>query len=639
MHYTAKDKLVEQSLAEIDFAYQYKQGRIAAWNATEDMLYEKKVAQDDTRTDIALGGMDAFVETFLSKIDTPLTFKYTKGENADLKKAKILNALKDSDSNVGRWDFKDTLGKKDAIKYGRSINLYYAESSDEYKSVNEPIDPKDFLIDPSAGGLDIEKALYMGWWNTRISRQKLSEGAKNGIYIKSEVKELLLGDGNNTEQDKQDLDKKNRFAAYASHRDMDMKRTDMFKFYTWITTSQEDGRRYYLILNKHGQCIRCQLWSEIQESDLYPIWTWASKPEAYEFWTLAPCDYAREILLGQKKSIGQTMDNSEKINEPMKALNTDYVDNLDQIKYRKSRIIQISGDKNINDVYQTVQTPSIDTPLAVYDKLDTILQAASGVTAATKGTSEEDLATIYQGNLEQVADRFKLLNKSYSEGYYRLAVLYKEGVMQHLKKKTAVMIIGEDGLSIEEVTKKDLKPSGKDYDVLVESSTAEAQLSANDQKNRIAFLSANINNKIVNQKVLFEQAALAAGMDEDSIKALLDNSDYSTVEVRAQADEDFQKLLKGKLKKPYRMANTAYAQRILDLTDEHYDELKPEQIIVMFSYLEEIMPLVMENMTRSLAEKLSQQGQMEAIDPTALPNEGAPGVGMEIPQPQTTIAQ
>jgi hypothetical protein len=61
--------------------------------------------------------------------------------------------------------------------------------------------------------------------------------------------------------------------------------------------------------------------------------------------------------------------------------------------------------------------------------------------------------------------------------------------MQDLKKKTAVQILGPMGLEIEMVTSRDLKPYQNDYDILVESSNAEAQTNAAESKNKITFLS------------------------------------------------------------------------------------------------------------------------------------------------------
>lgn len=605
-------RLVAQALKEVEFDYNYKQARIVNWNKNEDAYYGKKEISSETRANVGLGKMQGFVHTLLSKIDSPLTFKYVKGESADAKKVKLMNAVRDKDSKTGRWNFKDLLGKKAAIIYGRAVYLYYAESPGGiYHSNLVRIDTKDFLIDPDAGGMDVEQAMHLGWYNTKLSKYQLKEGVKAGIYIKEAVDNLLAGGGNNTQQTRQDIDKRNRFAAIANtFRERFLKRTDQWKFYTWITTSEEDGKRYYLVFTPSGQCVRCQKWTDIQKSGKYPIWTWAAFPDEYEFWTPSYCDYVREIFMAQEASINQMLDNAEQINKPQTAVNVDYVRNLAQVKYRKDSYIEIEGNVDVNRVIQTRVTPSIDTPMVVYDKLETIAQAESGVTAAAKGVSDEETLGIYEGNLMQAGDRFGLLNKSYAEGYYKFAELHKEGVMQHLKKKMAVEILGPMGLEIEYVTARKLKPYTEDYDILVESSIAEAQSNLADAKNKLTFLGTYKGDETINQKVLFETQATISGIDEDTIKRMLDTSDYGEVSILAEADETFQQLIKGEEVRYYKYANTAFMQRLVDLSDKYDHELTPAQHDAVFAYIEGIQPIVEKNMARDLADKAAKAGVM-----------------------------
>ena len=232
-HYKKRDTLSTQALKEIDYSYRYKKARMSSWNKNEDMMNPDRTSPavvspyggntfqqaGDTRAQVPLYKMHGFVHTILSKIDSPLTFKYVKGESADLKKAKLMNAIKEKDSKVGRWNFKDLMGKRDAAIYGRTIYLYLTRNDKGvYKSLLNLIDPKDFLIDPDVGGLcteeedgsGVEKAAYLGWWNTKLTRAQLTQGIKDGIYYKKVVEELLDGGGNNTAKTQQDIDKDNR---------------------------------------------------------------------------------------------------------------------------------------------------------------------------------------------------------------------------------------------------------------------------------------------------------------------------------------------------------------------------------------------------------------------------------------------
>jgi len=615
IHYKTRDALVVQAKKEIDFAYRYKKGRMSSWNKNEDMYYGKKDVSRDTMSNVEIGKMQGYVHTILSKIDSPLIFKYSKGEASDAKKVKLMNALREKISKVDRWNAKDLQGKKQAVIYGRAVYLYYADVDDnkEYRSNLSLIDVKDFLIDPDAGGDDIEKALYLGWWNTKLSKHQLEAGAKKGIYYKAVVEDLIKnGSGNSNKTTEQDQDKKNRFEAYAGVRERTMQREDQWKFYTWITTSQEDGERYYMVFTPDGDCIRCEKWADMNNKRKdYPIWTWACFPDAFEFWTPSYCDYAREIFLAQGKSINQMIDNSDKINDPQTAVNVDYIKNLSQVKYKKggNNYIEVEGNVDVNRVLQTRVTPAIDGPAKVYSILDGIIQSESGVTAGTKGNSDEETLGIYEGNLMQAGDRFGLLNKSYADGYLRFANLFKWGIMFRLKKKTAVRIMGPMGLEIEYVTARDLKPYQDDYDILVESSAAEAQSNLADQKNKITFLGQYKGDQTVNQKVLFEIGANVAGFDDDTVRRLL-NPEYGAAEILSEADETFQRLIGGHDVPAYKYANTAFMQRLVDLSDKYDHELTPEQHNTVFAYITEIGPIVEKNMARSLADEASKAGGM-----------------------------
>lgn len=654
-HYKKRDELAKQALKEIDYAYRYKKARMSSWNKNEDMMNPDKNAsvvspyggstyqnqQGDTRASVPLYKMHNFVQTILSKIDSPLTFKYVKGETADHKKSKLMNAIKEKDSKIGRWNFKDLMGKRDAAIYGRTIYLYMTRNlKGAYKSALSLIDPKDFLIDPDVGGLcteeeedygaGIERAQYLGWWNTKLSRAALSQGVKEGLYYKKTVDTLLDGSGNNTAKTQQDIDKDNRKINGAPRERF--KNENQFVFYTWFTTDEND-ERYYLVLNPSGDCIRCEPWKDIRKSSKYPIWTWACFPDPREFWTPSYCDFARGVFMAQEKSINQSLDNSEQINRPQTAVNVDYVRNLAQVRYRKDGYIEIEGNVDVNRVLQTRQTPPIEGPFKVYDKLEQIVESESGVTAAVKGNSEEDTLGIYEGNLMQAGDRFGLLNKSYAEGYYRFAVLHKEGVMQDLKKKMAVQILGPMGLEIEEVTSKDLKPYKEDYDILVESSLAEAQSNLADSKNKLTFLGAYKGDQTINQKVLFETQATIAGLDDDTIKRLLDTSDYNAIEIVAQANEAFQMIIGGQKAPLYKDANTAFLQRIKDLADKYSHELSNEQHDAVIAYANEIAPIVEQNAARSIMEEQAKVGALggdsggSMVDPTGLKDPGLEATG------------
>ena len=174
-----------------------------------------------------------------------------------------LNALRDADANLDFWDIKDLAGKKQNLIYGRAIYAYHADSVNGYKAYLENVDVYDFLIDPSGGGLDMEKAKYMGRYGVVKDRYEIK---KDKSYIKSEVK-LLLGDGDNTgtgnanEITQEESNKRNRHQAVETQVEVQKPDKDKFKFWEWYTTFE--GERYYLLMQETGVAIRVECLTDL----------------------------------------------------------------------------------------------------------------------------------------------------------------------------------------------------------------------------------------------------------------------------------------------------------------------------------------------------------------------------------------
>ncbi len=630
-----RDKIVAQALNEITFARNYKQGKISNWQKNENLYYGRKQKADDSRANVDLGKMQEFVHTLLSKIDNPLTFKFTKRKDAQLKRVQRLNSLRVADQQTDNWDIKDLVGKKQAVVYGRAVYSYSADSYNGYCAHLDPVDVYDYLIDPSAGGIEIEKARNMGRYGVVKDKSELRAGVKEGLYLKYETSRLIENNGNASDKTQEEINKNNRaFGQGVSQSDKEDANPDKYKFWEWYTTFE--GERYYLLLQeKSGAAIRVEPLTEIFESGLWPFWTWAAFPDLTEFWTPSYCDYVREIFMAQSVTINQALDNAEQINKPTKAVDVGAIKNLSELKYKRGgNTIKVNAGMDVNKAVQYLTVPSIDTPFKVYDRLEAIHEKASGVTSASKGVSDEDKVGIYEGNQAESADRFGLLNKSYSYGYKRFALLYEHGVREHLVKKTAVDILGPEGVSTEQVSRRDIFHKGDSFGVMVEASNAEIALSAAEKRTKIAFLSANAMNPSQNPKKAYEIGAGIAGFDDETIRQLQDTSEFGSAAIMSEAERDIEALLEGNDIRPNPIANTAYKQRFVDYIQNHQEDISLEQFNRLSLYIRALDPVIMQNMARQIKEQTLKM-TMEAmkVAPGA-----ASGVAPRTAAPEATTA-
>jgi len=618
--YETRAKIISQAITEIEFARNYKQSKVGNWKINEDLYYGRKVKGTEARANVDLGQMSSFVHTILSKIDNPLIFKFSKKKDSQLDRVKRLNAIRETDAERDNWDIKDIAGKKQGVIYGRAIYSYYADSEDGYRPHLDNIDVYDFLIDPSAGGLDIEKAKYLGDYGVVLSREDIKEGIKSKNFLKTESERLLNGSGNNTEVNQEVVNKQSRtYATGIATAEKEITDKDKFKFWRWGTTY--GGKRYFLLLCEDGATAIevCELKDKFAK-EMWWYWSWAAFIDLTEFWTPSYCDYVRDIFMAQAISINQMLDNGEQITKPQRLVNVTAIENMAELKYRRDGVIKVKGAFDINKAYQTVNVPSIDTPIKVFQTLENIQEKASGVTAAAQGLADNgsgDKVSIYEGNQAAVADRFGLLNKSYSFGYKRFANLYKNGVDEHLVKKTAVDIIGPEGVKVEYVSRRDIFRKNEDFGILVEASNAELALSEAEKEMKMKFLAeqAAAQPPVQNAKKAYEIAAGIAGFDDETIRQLQDTSDYGNASLMAKAERDIELLLDGEKVEPNQAATTAYKQRIVDYLVSNQESLSMEQYRMIVDYAESLNDIIARNMVRQANEMLFNQQMAQMSQP------------------------
>ena len=609
---TKEEKIGEirdQCLKEVIFARSFKNGKTKNWQKNEEMYYGKKLVSTEARANVELGRMQEFVHTLLSKVDNPLVFKFTKRKESQLKRVALLNSLVALDKERNDWDIKDLAAKKQCILYGRGIYSYTsADQNEVYKPQLENVDVYDFLIDPAAGGIDIERARYMGNYGVIKSREELKAGIKSGEFIRSETEQLLQGVGNSTEVPQQENDKRVRTQAQGTtYTVKQLQDNDKFKFWQWATTYKDE--RYIVLLNTNGRAIKVTPLKEMFTSELWPYFTYAAFPDLTEFWTPSFCDYVREVFMVQNVSINQMLDNAEAINKPQKVVNVGALEDLSQLKYRRDGLIFTKGDFDANKVVQTLNVPSINTPIEVFNVLENIQEKASGVTSGAKGVEDvEGKVGIYQGNQQAAADRFALFNKSYSFGTKRFAKLYECGIRDNLIKSVAVELVGPNGVELVKVRRSDLFRKGDDFGLLVEASNQEVLVTLQEMQEKLKFLASQAMNPIINPKKSVEIQAKVAGFSAEDIRELLDTSEFGNSELMSEADRDLESLLAGDMVKPNKWANNAYKQRMVDYLKDHEEDIDMKQFDAISNYIISLDKIIVGNEVRAF-----NQSELERV--------------------------
>ena len=620
-----RNKIKSQIQAEIETARWYKSARIATWQKNEALKFESDkaklpttLADAETRSRVSLHKMTGYIQTVLSKIDNNLIFKFMHVNPADYKRIKRVNALKEVDSERDNWDFKDLLGKEQGVFYGRAIYHYYADQdeNEEYKPHLTNIDVYDFLIDPNAGGLDLENARYLGNYNLIYTKSELEAGMKSGRFLSEETQRIIDGEGGTASTIQEDIDKNNRYLKYRTFSDAAHNTsTDIYKFWRWNTTFE--GVRYYAVYSEEsGELIRLEKQKDMVPSGKWLYWSWACFPSLTEFWSQSYADIAREVLMAQGVSINQMMDNSDRINNPQRIINTTALVDENELIFKKKGYVRATGD--VSGIMTEVETPALEAPLAVYEALENILQLNSGVTGASQGIADEEKVGIYQGNQQATADRFKLLNKSYSNGYKKFAQIYLEMLGEFLTSEVSVKMIGPKGVELSKIGPGDLETDG-DIQVVVQASDIEANVDVEKNQAKIDFLNKYAGVAFVNPKAAFEIEGEIVGFDNDEIKRLTDIQNEQDMDVISECWRDIENLISGKKVKPNLIANIAYMKTLFNYMKDERENLSNEAFFALSSYFEAIKPIVIRNQVMTVETILGQEAQLAA-------NGGVPNV-------------
>lgn len=627
-----EDILLKQALKEYDLAVRYRSPRVqTSWYKNEDLYFQRKKKEIQGRHNILLGEMQGFVDTLVSKVDDPPQIQFLPCKEADTRKAeKVSKAWEiDSGATKGDWGFKDLLGKKQASLYGRAVYKYYAESDPEYRSVLDLVDVYDFLIDPLAGGEDVEKAKYLGHDNIFRSIYDL-EGDKR--YGQKQLTIIKLGIGRDKQQDidNQNKEKQNRASIFGFTPDKYQSEA-MLKLVEWYTTYE--GKRYLVVFDRISRnWLRVEQLKDVFETKEYangdPLWpidSWATNPDMFEFWTPSPADQVREIIQAKSLLISQAFDNRQYNNFGMKAYDVKMFPNPALLEPRWAGLVPVNPSlvgKSIQDGIYEFRYPSLGDTSTLYDILEAEKGKNSGITPGTQGLAESDKKVgVMENELAQSADRMGLFNKSYARFWVKMGKRYLNGLKEHLGEKMAIKMMGQTGIEWDHLVKEDLNT---DFDINIIGLNAELINDARAKKQKIDILLGERNNPVINPKTLEEKILEIAGLEKEEIQDLFDVQNEYNKQVILQAAEESEKLVKEDVT-PNRDADTGHVRKHLDYLKNNHVEA--DVYARFMGHVTQEVDIARKNMVEKM---FMAKAKMGVATPAQLPNEQTPELAPSI---------
>lgn len=621
-------KIVAQCCEEYDHALEYRSQREQAWLLVDEMYYGKKKKSLVTRANIHLPLLQGTIETWVSKVDDPPTIGFDPQEEGDKPKAANMTGLIKHDARIGYWDLKDLLNKRVAGLYGRAIFKKFSNSKDGFTDYLEVVDPLDFLIDPLAGGLDpFGQATYCGQDNIIRSKFQLQDPKYDQEAVKAIVGKL-----------QSDSDASSKYASIEARRaalglsNAVHLSQDSAKLVEWLTTYE--GERVYCFFSREYQrAVRTCPLKELYASDEFHFASWAVFPHPFEFWTPGIGELFKEVNQVQNILTSQVLDNNAFRNYGMTIYDANRVANPAQLDPKPMGKIAVNG--NPNEVVKLRDFPSITDSLDLMTFLNTGFSRDSGVNDMSKGmpNSKRMSATEYAGLVDQVADRFFTVNRTYRECYRRIGELYAAGVEENMTQEKRIKVLGTKGYEWRKVTKSDLKGN---FDIIVTTDSTEEASKQIERASFQAYMAAARENPRLNQRFLDEKEAMVMGFTDDELGRLLNPDMEGDWEILAEAAAENEDML-SKDVEPNKGATAGHIQKHLDFARKT-NGLKPAVIDRIIKHASSEVDIAAENEIRKAKEVVEKKANDLLMQDNPQPQPQAPAPN-QLPPGATQITQ
>lgn len=654
-----REIIAKQAVKQIETAFRFKQPRMEEVLINEDLYHGQALPRLRGRFSVPLPTMGGYIDTLLSKTDEPATITFNNPDDkADGKAVELTNrvARKELRRRQMRWDAKDRNQKKLAAFSGVGIGEFFTESDPEYKNHYEVVDHYDFGCEPM-GGSSLENHRFCGRINLFKGEWELEEGAESGFYNATQVQKLMGA----TEDDKKKKNKelyKNKIERFSRYG-LDVEQHDfvgdsVYNLTWWGTTYK--GKRYLVTLDyETGIWIRVVPLSKVTESGLWPWDAWQTHPDEFNFWSKSPADDIRPVAIAIDILFNQALDNRQKRNFGMRAFDPSIFPNPEELEWRPDGLVEattMGGFKQISQGIYEFETPEVNGTIDMIQFMDVYTSRKTGLSDSAQGDTEEKKVGIFFGELQQVADRLGLYNKSYSEFHEGIGVRLLWGMKEHLDDETATAMLGLAGVEAELTFTDDINP---EWDVEVSGGQAEFRENAIKKQKREETLTKILSNQNlaarVNPEWAIRQLLLNGEWEEDDVVEALDTSDTADSAMIGEAERAMQEIIAGKTPALNRGATISFVKHIFRFAQKTTFSTDPKKDIAMYNklieYARQHVPIAQENAIL-IAQEIQIRKKIAAATamPEVIPGEegaggGAPTVPArraKIPQPTDTPA-
>ena len=432
----------------------FKERRFSQWNENY-ALFRDKVALNrlTQRQPVNVPIIRETIQSWISKIDEAPELKFeTRGRTSKDTDGQILvNSIYEYYYDKLKLDILDNVDKKIVGLQGRSFKKIGMSGREIFIDI---VDPYDIEIDPRVNPLDIESASYV--IHTHIYRS-LKEILANPKYSDSAKKEL-----------KQYLDSKNGvIAAATDEQSYNMRRErlenlDAFNFDDYGATdvlvelnesyklvwdeSKKKFVRYLRIIADDSVVLLDKPLEEAIGISKIPIVTWASDPDAIDFWSDGIADNVRTFNKITNMYISQDLENRTYRNFGMYFFNT--LNGTFQPRAFEPKPFGMYGvPGNPTEIVQQIKIEPLSDVSNQITWLKNLIQSSVAQTPAERGIKEPGEQTLGQVQLQLAQSKGinQVVSKNYRKCWEELGYLFYELLKNNSSGIIKIFKKGGDG--------------------------------------------------------------------------------------------------------------------------------------------------------------------------------------------------
>jgi len=480
-----KTQIVAQHVKDKDSSIKFKERRFQQWNESYS-LYRDKINTNrlTQRQPINIPVIRETIQTWLSNIDEPpkLKFETRDKSNKDKDSEIVMNELYSYHFDKLKLDILDNAEKKIVGLQGRGFKKIGISGGEVFIDL---IDPYDIEIDPRVNPLDIETATFIKVTHIYRSLREILANPKYKADAKKDLKQFLdtkSGILRAATDDQSYLLRKERLENLGVSNFDDYQAQDTLveinESYdlVWNEESRRFVRHIRVIAMDSILLLDMPLKEAIGISEV-PIVTWASDPDAVDFWSDGIADSVRTINKVINMYFSQDLESRTYRNFGMYFFNT--MNGTFQPRAFDPKPFGMFGvPGNPAEIVKQLEIPALNDTNNQISFLKDLVQSSVAQTALERGVKESGEQTLgqVQLSLQSSKGRNSVVSKNYRKAWKELGILYykllknnKTGVVTLFKKSSDGNYQSKDVFTGDFLT-----PQGYEVKVEVESEASAA---------------------------------------------------------------------------------------------------------------------------------------------------------------------